>query len=252
MIKKLNLHEWFLIYQLEYIEKNYAHLNMHLEVDISKICDHFTHSKIPMSTSLVKDSGLWLESTPLVRKQIFKTIFGKRLYINEHNSVTVPIVLNNDGEKYVSIMNIENVANKTLSDISSEFKQYSTTQPKTLPIGKNIIGKKNNFFNRTRLKLIHFTVNNFPSIQDKYKVGTVSVSSLLKFDEAMADVTPTAKGPGAMTICITTVELESKKMKLGVAWEHQTGDGYAGIQACQKLCHILQGNDEELFKRLLN
>lgn len=252
MIKKLNLQEWFLIYQLDYIEKNYAHLNMHLEVDISKILNHFGDEKIPMSTILVKACGLWLEKSPITQKQIFKTIFGRRLYINDYQSVNVPIILDNDGENYMSVMTIEKTANKSLTEISNEFKTYAKTDPKTLPIGKNLIGKKNNIFNRARLKLIHFLVNNFPKIQDKYKVGTISVSSLLKFDAIVGDVTPTAKGPGAMTVCVTTFDRSSQKMKLGIAWDHQTGNGYEGVQACQKLCEILQGSDEELFKRLLS
>lgn len=250
MIRKLSLQEWFLIYQLQKIEKNHAHLPFILKVDTSALEKHF-NEKVPYTTILVKAVSLWQETSPITKKQVFKTIFGLRLYENLTGNVNVPILLNHEGNPYMSVMTIKNAKNKSLSEIQNEFAEYSKSNPKDLFIGRRMLGKKNNFFNRSRLRLIHFIVNSFPQIQQKYEVGTASVSSLIKFSKPDVNLVTTAKGPGAFSLCVSSVDSVNNKLELGISWDHQTGDGHEAAKACFKLAEILQGQDSDSFKRLI-
>jgi hypothetical protein len=254
MIRQLTLEEWFLNYQLTYIDKNYNHLNAFIDVDISKILEFFDDSekKIPMTSILIKACGMWQEKVPSINKQVFKTLFGQRIYQCDGNSVNVPVLLNAKTGPYVSVTCIENTNKKNLSEINMDLKKYLKKDPSSLPIGRLLIGKKNNCFNRSRLKLIHFIVNNFPRIQEKMKVGTISVSSLLNLDHKNTESTFIAKGPGAISLCVCGFNKETKLMRLGIAWDHATGHGYEGIGAAQELCRILQGENEAIFKELVS
>lgn len=250
MIRKLTLQEWFLNFQLQKIEKNHAHLPFILRVNTEKLKDHFGE-RIPYTTLLVKAVSLWQESTPIVRKQVFHTIFGYKLYENMSGNVNVPILLDYKGEPYMSIMTVKKAREKKLSEIQNEFAEYSKSNPEKLFIGSKMLGRSNNFFNRARLKLIHFIVNNFPSLQEKHEVGTVSVSSLLKFEKPHVNLMTTAKGPGAFSLCVSSIDRVNNVLEIGISWDHQTGDGHMGVRACQDLAEILQGDDEVAFNRLI-
>ena len=250
MIRKLSLQEWFLIYQLQKIENNHAHLPFILKVDTSALECHFKEN-VPYTTVLVKAASLWQEVSPITKKQVFNTIFGLRLYENHTGNVNVPILLDHEGTPYMSVMTIKNAKDKSLLEIQNEFSQYSKSNPKELFIGSKMLGKKNNFFNRSRLKLIHFIVNNFPQIQEKYEVGTTSVSSLLKFSKPEVNLITTAKGPGAFSLCVSSIDRVKNKLELGISWDHQTGDGHEAAKACYQLAEILQGQNSDLFKRLI-
>ena len=84
------------------------------------------------------------------------------------------------------------------------------------------------------------------------KIGTISVSSLLNLDFVNTDSTFVAKGPGAISICVCGFNEQTNTMKLGIAWDHATGNGYEGVNASQELTRILQGDDPEMFMRLLD
>ena len=251
MIRKPNLREWFLTYQLNHIEKNHAHLTFILKIRMNKLTENFGE-KIPLTTILVKACSLWQKDCAIARKQVFKTILGQKIYENLDGNVNIPILLDYKGAPYMSVMTVKSARNKSLSKIQQEFKDYSKNKPEELFIGSKLLGKKNNIINRFRLKLIHFVVNNFPSIQAKYGVGTVSVSSLLKFEKAHVNLLTTAKGPGAFSLCVSSFDKENQILELGISWDHQTGDGHEGNQACQRLAEILQGDDSEAFKNLIN
>lgn len=251
LIRKPSLSEWFLIYQLQKVEKNHAHLTFVLKVKTQKLTEAFG-DKIPLTSILVKASSIWAQKCEVVRKQVFTTFYGVRIYENNFGSVNVPILMSQDGKPYTSVVTIVNAREKTIKEIQKEFSDYAKKEPKDLMIGKRMLGKSNNFFNRSRLKFIHFVVNNFPSIQEKFKVGTVSVSSLLRFEKSSVNLLATAKGPGSFSLCVTSFDRKNQILELGISWDHQCGDGHEGVGACVKLADILQGDDEMAFKKLLD
>ncbi len=254
LIRKLTLAEWFLKYQLDFIDKKYNHLNAFVDINFENIISHYENlnEKIPMTSLLVKACGIWQERCPEINRQVFSTIFGKRMSSCDSYCVNIPIVLNNKGNPYVSVAQVNDANSKGLNIIKSEIKEYLRNDPASLPIGKILVGKKNTLFNRMRLKVMHFIVNQFPRIQEKYNVGTISVSSLLNLDHFGNDVTFIAKGPGAISICVCSIDYEHKKMKLGIAWDHGTGHGYEGVNGTHELCRILSGKDNSVFQRLVS
>ncbi|PCJ46866.1 MAG: hypothetical protein COA99_01975 [Moraxellaceae bacterium] len=253
MIRKLSLAEWFLTYQLKYVDRNYSHIAGMAEVDLSRILDHFGGDplKVPLTSILIKACSIWQRENPVINRQMFKTLLGPRLYSCESNSVNIPALLKADGDPYLSVLCIKNADQKTISSIKDEIANYSTTDPKTLPIGSRLIGKPNNIINRWRLRIIHFVVNTFPTIQNKLQIGTISLSSLLTSNQEGTDVTLMGKGPGAVSLTICGFDSKTKMMTIGISWDHATAQGYEINLAVQNFCRILQGDKHDVFNELL-
>ena len=253
MIRNLSLSEWFLAYQLDYIDKKHNHLNAFAEVDLTKIYNHFGDTKNPpLTTILIKAASLWQVACPEINRQIFRTPWSTKFYSCDTYSVNVPALIKHEAGDYLTVMNIQNPSEKSLSTIKEEMNFFLKKDPKSLPVGQYVYGRPNTLMNRLRLKIIHFIVNNFLGIYQKNHVGTVSVSSLLKMDIAHSDMLFVARGPGAMTLCVCGLDTDKKTMKIGVGWDHATGNGHEGISATAVLSRILSGHDEELFKKLNN
>lgn len=254
MIRELTLEEWFLAYQLDYIEKNYSHISGFWEIDLSRLCSHFDEdpNNIPFTSLLIKACSLWQRECPTINRQMFRTPLGLRLYTCESRSVNVPALLTFEGRPYLSVLSVKNPDQKTLSEIQHELKQFTSTDPKSLPIGRFLAGKKNNLFNRLRLKLIHRLVNRLPQLSSKMQAGTISVSSLLSASQQNADVLFMAKGPGAMSLTLCGVDVERRKLKVGFSWDHATSNGYEAVSASKTFCMMMQGDLPELFQELVS
>lgn len=240
MLRKLSLNEWFLKYQLDYLNRNYNHLSAMIECDLSSLITKYGDDKLPITSILIKSASLLLKECPQVNRQIFQTIWGKRIYISDEFAVTVPVLFETKEGLYTSVVNIENAWKKSLDEIREELKSYRKQDPYRLPLGKFILGKGNTFFNRLRLRIIHKLVNTFPYFLEKYKVGTICVSSLMNVKNTDSDIIYMAKGPGAMTLCLCGINLQSKRMKLGISWDHGTGHGVEGVSASKKLVELIE------------
>ncbi len=251
-VRKLTLEEWFLYYQLRHIKNRHFHLPGFIEVDLSRVATYYKEKgrKLPLSLILVKAAGLLVRECPEINRQIFKTPFGLRFLESESTSVNVPIQLNVEGHRYISAMVIKDVGVKSVGQIGEEIKKFKSRTKKDLVVGKYIIGKKNTFLNRMRLRLIHFMINSFPHLQEKFGVGGIAVSSLLNLDSQGIDVRFVAKGHNAFTICACTYEEESMHLKLGIGWDHYTGHGVTGVEVSMVLGSILQAENSENFRAL--
>jgi hypothetical protein len=251
MIRKPTLAEWFLNYQLTYIEKNQFHVPAFVDIDLTKIYDHYQDRRVPMTTLLVKACGLWQEQCPEINRQVFKTPFGERIYESNDFSVNLPVVLKESSEQYLSVTSIKAPHLKSIETIKSDIKKFAATKPSSLPVGKYLFQKKNNLLNRTRLKVIHFIVNAFPQIHEKHSVGTISVSSLLNIKIDNPSVTFMARGPGAITLTVCGVDEDNKIMKIGIGWDHRVCSGSEVVGASNELSNILEGRNSVIFERLL-
>lgn len=252
MIRKLSLAEWFLSYQLEFIEKHYCHISGVWEIDLTKLVDRFDGDikTVPFTSVLIKACALWQRECPEINRQVFKTPLGKRFYSCDQRAVNVPALLQYNGRPYLSVVSIKQADQKPLAAIQQALKDYTKTDPKALPVGRFVINKRNHFFNRLRLIIIHTLVNRFPGLAEKFQVGTISVSSLLSSQQD-ADVTFMAKGPGAMSLTLCHVDDATNTMKIGFSWDHATANGYEAVAASKMFCMILQGEKPELFNELV-
>lgn len=240
MLRKLTLNEWFLKYQLDFLNRRYNHLSAMIECDLSSLMLRFGNDKLPITSILIKCASLLLKECPQVNRQMFQSIWGKRIYSSDEFAVTVPVLFETKDGLYTSVVNIENAWNKSLDEIREELKSYRKQDPYSLPLGKFILGKENTFLNRLRLKIIHRLVNTFPSFLEKYKVGTICVTSLMNVKNTDSDIVYMAKGPGAFTLCLCGLNLQTKRMKLGISWDHGTGHGVEGVVASKKLVELIE------------
>lgn len=254
MIRTLTLQEWFLAYQLEYIEKNYSHISGFWEVDLTRLIAHFDGEpeKIPLTSLLIKAGAIWQRECPVVNRQMFRTPWGRRFYCCESRAVNVPAVLNAGGEPYLSVVSIKKADEKTLAEIHQELHDFARTDPSSLPIGRFLAGKRNHLLNRLRLALIHRLVNRLPILSERMEAGTISVSSILSTKQKQADVTFMGKGPGAMSLTICGMDTSAGKLKIGFSWDHATSNGHEAVAASKTFCMMLQGDLPDLFNELVS
>ena len=244
-VRRLSLEEWFTYYQLRQINRRHFHLSSWVEADMSKLQAAYGQEHFPLSFILIKALALTLKYEPDVNRQLVYTFWGApRMRQAEGCSVNVPVRLNYAGQDYISLAIVRQADQKSVAQIKAEIKAFYGTPAQDLPVGKYVIGKKNTLFNRSRLKLLHWVVNHFPSLHDQHEVGTASLSSLLNLEHAGTAVCVMGRGPGSLSITASHFDSQTGRVMLGLAWDHYTGTGLVGVQAAMTLCRILQGEIE--------
>lgn len=239
-IRNLDLDEWFSYYQLQYIQRHHFHLSSVIEADLTEVYEAYQGQSFPLSFILIKAMGLLLKHEPGINRQLVHSLTGLKMYEANGCHVNVPVLLNFDGYERISLTVVKDADQKSVADIKSEIKTYLKSRPEDLWLGKYIMDKKNTFFNRFRLKVIHFMVNRFPRFLEQHGVGTGSVSSLLNLEHEGTNVCFMGRGPGAFSLTSSHFDPQTKIVRLGLAWDHHTGKGIDGVGAAISLCKILQ------------
>lgn len=239
-VRKLSLAEWFMVHQLQAIERQHFHMDSLLEVDLSALHQAYGERPLPLTFLMVKAVALTLKHVPEINRQYVPSFWGARMIQAEHCSVNLPVMLNIEGEDYLSMTTIKNADCKSVQQIKNEVKAYFNTPKSELRVGQYIIGKPNHWFNRQRLRVIHFCVNQLPHLQDSLQVGTASVSSLLHLDHSGTQVTITGRGPGALSATLCHHDVQRQRMRIAVSCDHFTARGVDAGRALITLCRILQ------------
>ncbi|MBK24941.1 MAG: hypothetical protein CME70_13155 [Halobacteriovorax sp.] len=254
-VRKASLEEWFLIYQLEKIKKGHFHLPFYMTVNISKLAKFYAEKekKIPLTALMIKAAGLLAKKHPEVNRIVFKTFYGLRIFDPNYISVNLPIMIDVEGQRFLAATVIENVDKATISKINEEIKMALSQRLSDLKIGKYVYKKRNNFINRSRLKLIHFLINNFPKVYENFGGGALAVSSLMNHNHEDFDMSMMAYGPTAFTICSCNhiKKKDEDFLKIGIAYDHFAFSGEKAIEASQYLSHILTGKNEGDFSSLV-
>lgn len=248
-VRRLSLSEWFLYHQLRHIERNHFHLDGLLDVDLSAVATAWQGQYLPLTPILVKAMGLTLRHEPTANRQFLHTFWGPRMLQASQCNVNLPILLEQDGEPYLSVTVIKEADQKSIEQIQADIRAYRKTRKQDLPVGRFIIGKPNTFFNRSRLRLIHWLVNRFPQFQQRAGAGTASVSSLLNLEHAGTTVAITGRGPGALSLTACHYNPQTQQLRLALAWDHYTANGIDGARIGMTLCRVLQNElaPEALF-----
>lgn len=246
-VRALTLDEWFTYYQLRHIDKHHFHLSSFVEADLSVVRQAYADAgvRFPLSSVLIKALALTLRHEPGINRQVLYTPWGApRMRQAENCAVNVPVRLTYDGQDYVSVTIIRDADQKSVAEIKAEIKAFYQKDPKDLPVGKYVVGKPNTFFNRLRLKSIHWLVNHVPALHDRFNAGTASMSSLLNLEHQGTEVCVIGRGPGAFSITASHFDETTARLRLALAWDHYTGPGSTGIGAAMTLCRILQAEIE--------
>lgn len=255
-VRKASLEEWFLIYQLDKIKKNHFHLPFYMSVDITKLAKHFLDKgeKVPVTALMIKAAGLLAEKHTEVNRVVFKTFYGLRIFDPKYISVNLPIMIRSENQNFLAATVLEDVNESSLSEINDEIKKALSQDLSDLKIGKYVYKKRNSFFNRTRLKFVHFLINHFPKVYENFGGGAIAVSSLMNHNHEDFDMSMMAYGPTAFTIgsCNLMEKDGAHFLKIGIAYDHFAFSGEKAIEASQSLSFILTGKDPQIFSRLTN
>lgn len=239
-VRPLSLQEWFICHQLRHIDRHHFHLDAQLAADLSGLQQAYGEATLPLTFILVKALALTLRHVPAANLQYFDGLFGPRMVSAEHCSINIPVMLKLEGEDYLSVTTVHDADKLSVAEIQAQVRAYRQTPKAELPIGKFIIGKRNNLFNRSRLRLIHALVNAFPQLMDQRRVGLASVSSLLNLDHAGTTQTINGRGPGAISLTAAHFDQATGLIRLALAYDHYALPGLVMAQAGITLCRILQ------------
>ncbi|MEQ1876736.1 MAG: pyruvate kinase, partial [Bdellovibrionia bacterium] len=166
----------------------------------------------------------------------------------------VPIVQKEGETPHLSATVVQSADRLRVSEIQTHISDAVKRPFSQTRIGPLLIDRKNSFLNRTLLKLLHFTIYNFPKFYVSKGGGGISVSSLLNHNDADFDFRPVAFGPTAYTFCMTTVKKTPEGrsvLKIGVGWDHRCGGGNEMAEGIKGLSRIMAANDPQTLEQFL-
>ncbi len=255
-IRRQTLEEWFLSYQLRRLGRAHFHLPFSIDVDITNIENAYAaeNKKVPYTAVVVKAVALLARKFPYVNRMLFPTFYGNRVVDFPYVNVNMPIIQHEGGVPHLSATVVPEADRLRVNEIHGHISDALKRPFSDTKIGPLLIGHKNTFFRRFVLRLLHFTIYNFPRFYLSKKGGGISVSSLLNQQDPDFDFRPVAFGPTALTFCMTTVKKNSEGrsiMKIGVGWDHRCGGGNEYIEALKGFAHIIGAKDRETLEEFL-
>jgi len=255
-IRKPTLSEWFLAYQLRSIQRNHVFNPIILEVDISVLESRYREvNKEPRYTAiLIKAMALVAKEHPIINRVWFSRFWGDRLLSLPYININFPHYIEEDGRKYLIASIVPAADEKSVDEISEIIKKSCQKRLRETIIAKHFRKNKNTFLMRLYLRVIHFLAYSFPGLYLRKGGGGLSVSSLLNHAEDGFRCTPFAWGPTAMTVssCSVTDESDGRRiMRIGLSWDHLTGEGNEMVKSVKTLSKILQGHDQLALEQLI-
>ena len=255
-IRRQTLEEWFLSYQLKKLGKGHFHLPFSLDIDITNIENAYRSrdKKVPYTAIVVKGVALLAKKFPLVNRMLFPTFYGNRIVEFPYVNVNMPIIQHEGGVPHLSATVVPEADRLRVPDIQNHISDALKRPFSETRIGPLLLNRKNTFFRRLVLRLLHFTIYNFPGFYVSKKGGGISVSSLLNQHDPDFDFRPVAFGPTALTFCMTTVKHNADGrsiLKVGVGWDHRCGGGNEYIEALKGLSQIMSAKDNETLQKFL-
>jgi len=248
-VRKPTIDEWFLALQLKQVSKR-LHLPFFVDIDLTAIHNAYEqkNKKTPYTAILIKAAAMILAQKPELNKMLFSTFYGYRFISFSSVTVNVPMLLQLDEKKLLTAFTVKEAHKKTIAEIQQEIKKASQRKWKELPINR-LIHKKNSFFARIQLRLILFLINHFPSIYIKKSGGSISVSSLMNYNDPNIRLKVSAFSNTGLTLCSCSARQEGQKhiLSLGISVEHMTYHGAEAIEGVQLLARILQSKNIDAF-----
>jgi len=253
-IRKQTLEEWFLCYQLKKLSQRHFHLPGSLDVDVTKIANHYESKGLrpPYTAILIKAVALAAQKNPQLNRMVFSTFWGTRIVEFENYTVNVPVIMEEDGKNYLSAITIKDANLLKISDITSQIKKAKSRKLSETKVTKFVVGR-NNILKRIILRVIHFLVFNFPNLYISKGGGGLSVSSLQNLEDEFLDMRFYPYGPTAITFGLITVKkLPTKQtiMKIGAGYDHMACRADQMTLGLRDLTKILSTPDLSLMDSL--
>lgn len=254
-VRKLTLQEWFLAHQLRRLWRDHHYVPVDLDADISRIEESYKArgKPTPYTAVLVKALALAAERHPVMNRMYLPTFYGPRIVDFDHVSVNLPVVVNRDGRRQTSAVTIRDAHRLTIGEIRGEIRAARRLRPEETPVGRFVHGRRNNVFNRLRLRAIHFAVYNFPALFLAKAAGGLSVSSMVGElgDDLRARVV--GYGPTAFTAALCSVDRSvpgKTVLRIGVGVDHSACRGDEAAAGVQALSDVLRARDDRDLEAL--
>ncbi len=249
VVQKLELHEWFLVYQLDQIKKTMHHLPSYLKLDITDYANEYKqrNERIPATALLIKIIGIWAAANPEVNKMLFRTFSGLRFLKGDEVRINFPIAIDWLDKTVISAIVIRNPQLKTVGEIHAEIKAAKSKPLSAYPITNWVHTHANHFLNRFLLSALHSVINKFPNFYWKKGGGCISVSSLANVSQKDFSFSTISYGPTGFTFFFKDVETVDGRtyLNLGIATDHNAFSGMEMVEMINKLVMQPMVKDDE-------
>ena len=251
-IRRLSLEEWFLDYQLSSIWREYFHLGFHMDVDVTGLVTEAETKGVSFSPTavMIRAIGLLAVQRPATNRVMLRTFFGTRIIELDTIGVNLPVMVDNKGDPFLSAMVIKRPHERSALDIQNEIREYATGDLSDKPIGRFVKTRKNTWYNRMALKLLHFMAYRVPSLYLKYEAGGFSASSVIRGDGEHLINRGQAFAHTALTFCLmgmTKTRDGRHIMLIGGGLNHSVMSGGEYQEASNVLSGILSNGKLEDF-----
>ncbi|MBT6179784.1 MAG: hypothetical protein HOI23_21265 [Deltaproteobacteria bacterium] len=257
-IRKLTLEEWFLDYQLDAIWNGYCHLGFHLDIDVTKLVRAAADRGVHFSPTavMIRAIGLMATEKPAANRVMLRSLMGPRMLELDTIGVNLPVMVANNGDPFLSGMVIKNPHKRGVPEIQAEIGAYAQGDLLDKPIGRFIKTRKNTWYNRLALRMLHFMAYRVPSLYLKYEAGGFSASSVIRGDAQHLLNRGQAYGHTASTFCLIGMNKTQdgrEMMMVGGGLNHSVMSGGEFQELCNVLSRILsQGDLEDFYPELAN
>ena len=251
-IRKLTLEEWFLDYQLDSIWSEFFHLGFHLDIDVTRLVKEAEQRSVKLAPTavLIRAIGLLAKEKPETNRVMLRTLFGPRILELDTVGVNLPVMVSNNGDPFLSAMVIKHPDKRGVIEIQNEIREYAKGDLSDKPIGRFVKNKKNTWYNRLALKLLHFAAFRMPSLYLKYEAGGYSASSVIRGDAEHLVNRGQAFGHTGATFCLMGMHLTSDgrhMMMVGAGLNHSVMSGGEFQEVCSVLSRVLSQSDFSVF-----
>ncbi len=222
-LRRQGLEEWFLDHQLRRVYRDHDFVQWQLSVDVTELWAAWkAHGRVPATSLVIKAVALLAEARPNANRMLFRTVFGTYVAEFPYVNINVPILMQGDGEQQLGAVIVRDAADKTVAEIGEVLKEAAARHPRSLPVGSLVFGKRNTWFNRLRLKLVHWAVYNLPWMYLKHGGGGLSVTSGLHRRAHGIAWWGAPLGPTGLTFGATEVRAVDgrQELHLGVGIDH--------------------------------
>jgi hypothetical protein len=253
-IRKQTLEEWFVSYQTSKAFKEHHFNQWHLNIDISAIVHNLLmrEDAINYTTILLKGVGLWMAANPEANRMLMHTFLGRRVVELGHTNINMPILVTHQNQDHLLGMIVTQPDLCSLTDIRRQIKATKQKPLSETKVLKYVVGRPNNWFTRTRLKIIYNLIFRSPSLYAKSGASAVSVSSTLNNNAPGLDLSFFAYGPTGITFSCTSVTrtLDDRYlMHIGVTSDHHVWGGNAAAKLLASFADIMQSTRPEEILR---
>ncbi len=245
-VRRQTLEEWFTDHQLQRIGRDHFHIPVGLNVDVTAVHHAWEAAgkRLPVTAMVIKALALTAREHPECNRTVFRTSLGTWVVDFEHTDVNVPVMIEHEGRSVLSAVVIHDAADKSVAAIHQEVREASQRDLSALPIGRHFIANRNTWFNRTKLRLVHWAVWNLPWAFERKRGGGLAVSSLIGAASDTLDITAVSRGPHVLNVGVWTLrETDGRQLlKLGIGYDHSGLGGQAMFRVMSTLDAVLRGD----------